>query len=163
MKNVKRMIRFLGAIGVVLLASACSPHFRMSTASDFGVLEDSSPYDFRAATPDGLVIGVRELQFKKRQGELEFWAKAIENELRLDRGYVLLGAKPYRTDSGLQGTQLRFGIDRDGESQEYLVTMFSIEKGKKRRLFIVEVGGREELVKAHRKQIDWSLSGFVAR
>ncbi len=160
---MKRAMKMIVALVGLMLATACSPPFRISTASDFGILEDSHPYDFRAATPDGLVIGVRQLEFKRRQGELEFWVKAIENELRLDRGYSLISARPYRTRSGLEGTQLRFGIDRDGEAQEYLVTVFSVTKGNRLRLFLVEAGGREELVDAHRAQIDWSLSGFVAR
>ncbi len=151
------------AVLALVSSSACSPHFRMSTAQDFGVLEESAPYDFRAATPDGLVLAVREFRFKKSQGKLEFWAKAIENELRLDRGYALLEAQPYRTKGGLEGTQLRFGIDRDGDAHEYIVTVFAVEKGQRLRLYVVEAGGREELVKQHRKQLDWSLSGFEAR
>lgn len=156
-------LRFWAFSLLLAWGSACTPHFKLPTANEFGVLEESQPYDFRAVTPDGLVMAVREFKYAKKQGELPFWVKAIENELRQGRGYALLGEKPVTTRRGLAGTQLRFGIDRDGEASEYIVTVFSVDKGKKLRLYVLEAGGREELVRAHRAQIDWSISEFVGR
>lgn len=145
------------------LGTACSPHFHLPTASDFGVLDESHPYDFRAATPDGLVMAVRELHYENKQGELPFWVKAIKNEVRNERGYSLLEEKDVTTKRGLSGTQLHFGMDREGEPSEYIVTVFALERRKKVRLYVVEAGGSQALMKAHRAQIDWSISEFVAR
>lgn len=163
MNDLTSMFRLLGFSFVVTMSSACAPHFRMPVASDFGVLDESHPYDFRAATPDGLVMAVRELKYEKTQGELPFWVKAIKSAVRDDRGYALLEEKSVVTKRGLSGTQLHFGMDRDGQVNHYIVTVFSVERGKKRRLFVLEAGGRETLMKAHRAQVDWSVSEFVAR
>lgn len=145
------------------LGTACAPHFRIPTASDFGVLEESHPYDFRAVTPEGVVMAVRELHYDKQQGQLAFWIKAIKSEVLHARGYALLEEKSVRTRRGLTGTQLRFGMDREGEPNEYVVTVFAIERRKKMRLYVLEAGGSQSLLQAHRAQIDWSISEFVAR
>src|SRR5690606_5695560 len=137
------------ALVFLVLGSSCAPHFEIFTAKDFGVLPEAYPYDYRATTPDGVVIGVRELKYKKEQGDIEFWAKAVENQLRLDSGYALLETKNVATKKGLSGKQLRFGIDREGVAHRYLVTMFVVKKGKKQRVYVIEAGGREELVRAH--------------
>lgn len=163
MNTLKMEMRFFALSMLILWGAGCAPHFKLPTADDFGVLEDSYPYDFRAVTPDGLVMAVREFKYEKKQGELPFWVKAIVNEVRNDRGYALLEEKSVTTKAGLTGTQLRFGMDRDGEAHEYLVTVFAVDKGKKLRLYVLEAGGREALVKAHRAQIDWSISEFVGR
>jgi hypothetical protein len=151
------------ALALLFLGSSCAPHFEIFTAKDFGVLEESYPYDHRATTPDGVVIGVRELKYKKEQGDLEFWTKAVENQLRLDSGYALLETKDVSTKKGLKGKQLRFGIDREGVAHRYQVTIFVTKRGKKQRVYVIEAGGREELVRRHQAQIDWSIAEFIAR
>lgn len=163
MNTFKMTLRFLALSTLLAWGAACTPHFKLPTADDFGVLAESYPYDFRAVTPDGLVMAVREFKYEKKQGELPFWVKAIENEVRSARGYALLEQKSVTTKGGLTGTQLRFGMDRDGEAHEYIVTVFAVDKGKKLRLYVLEAGGREALVRAHRRQIDWSIDEFVGR
>jgi hypothetical protein len=155
------------SILLLALAGACAPHFEMHTARDFIVLDESDQYDFRATTPDGLVIAVREFDNNRERGELDFWVKAIENQLRLDGGYALLDSKPITTKRGLLGTQLRFGLDREAEAHVYIVTVFVTERGtivgKKSRVYVIEAGGREAHVKRHQAQLDWSVAEFVGR
>lgn len=162
-----KKVPFLVASFCVLLVVGCRPHFEMFAAKDFVVLGESYPYDFRATTPDGLVLAVREFDNSRERGDIEFWVRAIENELRLDKGYALLDKSEVKTKKGLTGTQLRFGLDREEQAHIYIVSVFVTERGtlsgKKSRVYIVEAGGSEALVKQHQKQIDWSLSEFVAR
>jgi hypothetical protein len=108
-------------------------------------------------------MAIRELDYERKQGALPFWVKAVKSEVRNDRGYALLEEKAVATKQGLQGTQLRFGMDRDGDPSEYIVTVFAVERGKKLRLYVLEAGGRVALMDAHRAQINWSVSEFVAR
>ena len=163
MKRFNIRMKTSWALVLLALGSGCAPHFEVFTAKDFGVLPQSYPYDYRATTPDGVVIAVRELKYKNEQGDLEFWAKAVENQLRLDSGYALLETKDVSTKKGLRGRQLRFGIDREGIAHRYLVALFVVKKGKRQRVYVIEAGGREELVRAHQTQIDWSISEFIAR
>lgn len=153
--NSKRRLRLSLFVVVILLATGCQ-HFTMFTAKDFVVLEDSYPYDFRATTPEGLVMGVREFDNSKQHGELKFWTAAIENELRLDHGYALEKTSEITTLQGKKGTQLRFGLDRDDVAHVYVVTVFATDT----RVFVLEAGGTEQLVKKHQAQIDWSISEF---
>lgn len=130
--------------------------FTLFTAKDFVVLDESEPYDFRATTSEGLVMAVRHFDNRSSHGELEFWSTAIENKLRLDQGYALLGRKEVTTLQGHKGVQLRFGLEQDADAQIYLVTIFVTES----EVFVVEAGGAESLVKRHQKQIDWSIQEF---
>lgn len=143
---------------------ACGPHFTITAPQEFVVLTESVPYDFRATTPDGLVLAVREFDNNKERGDVEFWVKAIENELRLDKGYALLGKTAIKTRSGLSGTQMRFGLDRENEAHEYLVVLFVTGKARgKSRVYVVEVGGTSAQVQQSQKAIAWAIAGFDAR
>lgn len=164
---MKTIVHVLGAALLVSCFAGCRPHFEMFTAKDFVVLNESHPYDFRATTPDGLVIAVREFANNEERGDVEFWVRAIENMVRLDKGYALLEKKEVKTKKGLEGTQMRFGLDRESEAHVYIVTIFVTERrtltGKKSRVYVVEAGGTEDLVERHQKQIDWSVAEFIAR
>jgi hypothetical protein len=152
---------------LILGAVGCQPHFHMFTAKDFVALEETYPYEFRAVTADGVVLAVREFENDKERADANFWVRAIENELRLDKGYALLKKSQIKTKSGLTGTQLRFGLDRDQEAHLYTVTVFVTERGtlmgKMSRVYVVESGGEEALVERHAAQLDWSLDEFIAR
>jgi len=131
----------------------------MWAADDFVVLDEHSGYDYRATTPEGLVIAVRDIDNERSHGELPFWTKAIEDELRLDQGYALLDTKSITTRQGHTGTQLRFGLDREGEAHIYIVSIFVTKK----RVFLIEAGGTEAQMKRHHAQIEWSVNEFVIR
>ncbi len=143
-------------LAVALLSGACKD-FTVFTAKDFVVLEDTEPYDFRATTPEGLVIGVREFDNSSQHGELKFWTTAIENKLRLDQGYALEKTTAVTTLQGQEGVQMRFGLDRDDVAHLYIVTVFATDDA----VFVLEAGGTEALVKKHQAQIDWSVSEFL--
>lgn len=164
---MKELIRLALALLALSSVACSSTHFEMFTAKDFVVLDESYPYDFRATTPDGLVLAVREFENDKERGDVAFWVRAIENELRHDKGYALLDKKEVKTKKGLVGTQTYFGLDREDEAHVYLVTVFVTERGtiggRKSRVYIVEAGGTEALVKQHQKQIDWSVAEFLAK
>jgi len=161
---MKKLLSRLAIATAVLSAVACGPHFTISAPQDFVVLEQSVPYDFRATTPDGLVLAVREFENTKEHGDMGFWIKAIENELRLDKGYALLEKTDIKTSSGLSGTQMRFGLDRENEAHEYLVTLFVTGKAKgKSRVYVVEAGGNAAQVEQSRKAIKEAILGFEAR
>lgn len=142
---------------VAALSVGGCKNFTMFTAKDFVVLKDSQPYDFRATTPEGLVMGVREFDNSAQHGELKFWTTAIESELRLDQGYALEKTSEVTTLQGQKGVQMRFGLDRDEVAHVYIVTVFATES----RVFVLEAGGTEALVKKHQAQIDWSVSEFL--
>lgn len=156
---VKTHVRFL-LLALATLAAACGPSFQAATPPGFVELdqdEGDPSYDYRSTTADGLVLAVRELEHEPK-GELSFWVRAIENEMRNRGGYALLESKGVQTTQGLSGQQLRFGHDEGNEPHLYYVTVFVTEK----YIYLLEAGGKKKLVEAHAQQIDAAVQGFRA-
>ena len=97
---MKSLLSHLLVACALLSGTACGPRFQITAPRGFVVLDQSEPYDFRATTPDGLVLAVREFENTKEYGDLSFWVEAIQNELRLDKGYALI------RESDITSTQL---------------------------------------------------------
>lgn len=127
-------------VGVALTFAtlACSP--LMNTPSGF-VEVKGEPYDYRASSADGLVIAVRELDHEPK-GDLAFWVRAVENEMRLGRGYALLDTREVKTSRGLAGKEMRFGHDEGSNPHLYWVAVFVTDT----KLYVIEAGGTKDLV-----------------
>ena len=144
---------------ILLLAlawSGCGHSFEAATPTGFVELEEEQePYDYRATTADGLVLGVTEVDHEP-EGNLEFWSRAIENRMRQRGGYALLGKGVVKNRDGVTGHQLRFGHDQSGKPHLYNVTIFLTES----TIYILEAGGTKELMTRHKQQLDWSVQNF---
>lgn len=150
-------VRLLATLGG-LVSLACGPSFQAATPPGFVAIDQEyTAYDYRATTADGLVIAVREVEHDP-MGDLEFWGRAIENEMRGRGGYALLGTKQVRTSQGLAGKQLRFGHDEGSKPHLYTVTLFITDDW----IYLLEAGGTQELVEKHRQQLDWAVTNFRA-
>jgi len=142
----------------VALTAACAPSFQTTTPPGFVELDrddDDPAYDYRATTADGLVLAVREIDHEPK-GELSFWVRAIENEMRNRGGYALLESKGVQTSQGLNGQQLRFGHDEGSEPHLYYLTVFVTDE----HIYLLEAGGTKKLVEAHQAQIDTAVRTF---
>jgi hypothetical protein len=137
---------------------ACGPSFVVATPPGFVELEDDneqSQYAYRATNADGLVIAVREIEHEP-EGELSFWTRAIENQMRSRGGYALIEQKDVKTLAGLVGKQLIFGHDEENKPNLYYVTVFSNPE----YIYLLEAGGKKELVEAHKAQLKWAVENF---
>jgi hypothetical protein len=161
----------LPAFALVLLsvfAVACGQSFEAKTPAGFVELDETDPaYAYRATTADGLVVAVREVENEPR-GELSFWARAVENELRQRGGYALLAQRDVKTHEGLPGKQLRFGHDEGNQPHEYNVTLFvkdstSMLFWTNSSLYVLEAGGTKELMTRHAKALDDYVTSFHAK
>ncbi|HZO13562.1 MAG TPA: serine/threonine protein kinase [Polyangiaceae bacterium] len=150
MKTYFAMLALFCAVG-------CGPHFEAKTPSGFVELDDdSSAYDYRSTSADGVVMAVRELDHEPK-GEPEFWVTAIKNRMRERGGYALIEQKPVQSADGVKGTQLRFGHDEDsGKPHLYYVTLFVTEDA----LFLLEAGGTKDLMTANAKKLDQAIREF---
>jgi hypothetical protein len=140
----------------VALLPACTHHFDAATPSGFVELEHQDRYDYRATSADGLVIGVRELR-NDPKGELAFWARAVENQLRSRSGYALLDTRDVKSKDGIAGKQLRFGHDEGKTPHLYYVTVFVTPK----RIEVIELGGTRALMLASAGVTDATVAEFV--
>ena len=143
-------------IALAITLSGCGPGFETATPPGFLELEKPGAYDYRATTADGLVIAARELD-NPSQGELSFWSRAIENQLRMSGGYALLETRKVKSRDGVAGTELRFGHDQGDTPHLYYLAVFVTPS----KLCVVEVGGKKELVTQREKEIAWALAQFA--
>jgi hypothetical protein len=151
----------LPAFALVLLSAfavACGQSFEAKTPAGFVELDETDPaYAYRATTADGLVVAVREIDHEP-QGELSFWSRAVENEMRQRGGYALLAQRDVKTRDGLTGKELRFGHDEGNVPHQYNVTLFVTDA----KLYVLEAGGTKELMTQHAKELDDYVTSFRA-
>lgn len=142
-------LAFAGAL--LLLGAGCGKGFEVKTAPGLVELEHQEPdYQFRAISPEGVVLGVRVIDVDK-QGDLEFWTRACTLRIRELDGYALLGAADVRSRDGTPGHELRFGHDEHGKPYLYTLRIF-VRRG---RLYLVESGGLKKEVEHYQGQLDW--------
>lgn len=144
---------------ISLTLIGCGPSFQVATPPGFVELdEDDSSYDYRATTADGLVLSVREIEHEPK-GDLGFWVRAIENELRTRGGYAHLDTVPIKNRQGLEGRQLSFGHDESHRPHLYVLNVFVTDD----YIYLVEAGGSKELCDKHMDQLKWAVQNFQAQ
>ena len=157
MKIRATTLLFVGLLGA--LASGCGRPFVPATPPGFVELEELYVDDeYRAATADGVVLGIRALP-NEPKGDAAFWVRALENRMREVGGYALLEKRAVKDRAGLEGTQLRFGRDEGKTPHIYWVTIFTTDD----RIFLLEAGGVKDEMKRLEPQLDWSVRNFLHR
>ena len=152
--SVRRTLEIVTTALAASLFAACT-NFTAVTPKGFVELDDQELYDYRATTADGLVIGVRELE-NEPQGELDFWARAIENQLRNNGGYALLETREVKSKDGVTGKQFRFGHDEGKTPHLYYLAVWVTPD----TIQILEIGGTKELVTKHAAEVDFAVANF---
>jgi hypothetical protein len=142
-----------------LLLSACGASFHAQTPPGFVELDEKdSAYEYRAITADGLVLAVREIDHEPK-GQLEFWVRAVENQMRQRGGYALIDTREVSCKTGQKGKQLRFGHDEGAKPYLYFVTVFVTPS----TIYVLEAGGTKELMTSHESEVDSSVTEFVIK
>jgi hypothetical protein len=122
-------------LALAVLSTACGP--KLAPPASFGVLA-SGAYDYRAATPRGVVIAARS-ETNKPRANIDFWSRAVDARLWRD-GYAKTSEGPVATDRGLPGLEMRYTREEEGRAYDYVVALFV----KERRVYLVEAAGDEE-------------------
>ena len=143
------LLAFLLFSGLV----ACGKPFDVKTAPGFVPLENQATYDYRATTPEGVVVAVRVVEDEKR-GDLAFWTNALTLQLRDVSGYALLESVDVASRDGTKGRLLKFGHDEADKPYAYWVTIFPAQG----RLFLVEDGGLRETFDRTKPSVEWMLA-----
>lgn len=147
-------------LAAVLLSSvACGRPYAPATPEGFVELDedhyDKSAHEYRASTADGVVLGVRAYE-NDPTVDLALAVRALENRVRLGEGYALLEKKEATARDGTKGTTLRFGHDEPGGAHLYYVTIFVTDDW----VYLVEAGGKKDLVEKAQRSIDWATQNF---
>jgi len=145
-------------LGAALFVGACGRPFDVKTAPGFVPLENQQAYDYRATTPEGVVVAVRVVEDEKR-GDLDFWTQALTLQLRDVSGYALLETKEVASADGTKGKRLVFGHDEDNKPYTYWVTVFPAQG----RLFVVEAGGAKDAFERAKPNVEWMVASVKVR
>ena len=135
----KRAILALSLAGACLVG--CQPPAAMTMPAAFVQVPQSEqgPYIVRAISADGVVLALRE-ETNPANGTLAFWAQAIETKLTQDRGYTLLKAEDFQSQSGRRGRLLHLQHTESGVAYEYMLGVY-VEGAVVR---VAEAAGRQE-------------------
>lgn len=152
------------ATACALGVAACGKPFDVKAAPGFVPLENQYEYDWRATTPEGVVVSVKVIEDEQR-GDLPFWTQAITLQLRDVSGYALLESTDVASLDGTKGRLLKFGHDEDGKPYAYWLAIFPAQG----RLFLVEAGGAKDTFERARPNVEWTMktvrvrcTGFLA-
>ena len=108
--------------------------------------------EFRASSPDGVVVRTRAVKHKPR-ADIAFWAEAVQTHM-LSHGYTLV-----RDEAVPGGRWLEWGIPVGEEDHTYVTLI----RPRGRKLDIVEVAGVSEAFEARRDAIVTGLkAGLTA-
>lgn len=145
---------------ILLLAAAltalagCGRPFVPATPGSFTELNEQRDYDYRAASAEGVVIGIKAYPNDPRV-DLAFAEKAYEQQMR-SSGYALLEKRDVKAISGLAGKQFRFGHDEDKNPHLYYVTLFVTDD----HVFILEAGGLKDNMLRYEAPLGWHIQNF---
>lgn len=161
---MKTKLLLFVAMFAALGTAACGKPFDVKSAPGFVALENQYDYDWRATTPEGVVVSVKVIEDEQR-GDLAFWTQAITLQLRDVSGYALLESADVASLDGTKGRLLKFGHDEDDKPYAYWIAIFPAQG----RLFLVEAGGAKETFERARPNVEWTMktvrvkcSGFLA-
>lgn len=133
---MKNVIAWAILSAASLGTAACGPSVSLHTPPGFAVLEEQKEYVYRATSAEGVVIGVR-AEKNEPKGNLDFWAEALDRQLRRG-GYVPDGAAAeVRSAGGLVGRELRYTRQQNGRPYRFWIAVFVTEN----RVWVVEAGG----------------------
>ncbi len=154
-----RIVRACLLALTTMVSVACGKPFDVRTPREFVELENQEPkFDYRATTPDGVVVAVRAIDAKGR-GNVEFWEHAVKLQMRDVSGYAHLATRDVRSEDGTPGKELHFGHDEDQKPYRYRVALFVAQD----RLFLLEAGGAREAMDRYGTKLDWQVATFRAR
>ena len=147
----------LRALAIVALVGCAHP-VSVTTAAGFVEIDTDLPsWAYRAATADGVVVGVRVVDAS--EGDLAFWTRAVTAELRDGKGYALRDARPLLSQDGVGGTELRFEHDQGGRRFAYWVALFP----RGAELVVAEAGGVEASFERARPSVESMLASVQVR
>lgn len=152
-----RLLSLLMTAAALLALAGCGRPYVAQTPPGFVEFEDRYDGDeYRAATADGVVLGVRAFD-NEPKGGLDFWTRAIQNRLRDQGGYALIGTQKVVDRAGLEGLLMKYGHDEDKTPHVYWIAVYVGDD----RVWVLEAGGTKELVDRQEPQLAWWMTSFL--
>ena len=154
------MRNLLIMLAALLFTSACGPTSTITTPSSFVALSEDSlrwkPYHYKAVSPDGAVIVVREHDNSELHGTLDYWTEALRRQVEADKGYTLKETAEV-TAGGLVGTRLYFEALYAGEDYRYDVALFVTPE----LILTVEVGASAAQYERYQEEFEAAMGSLT--
>ena len=128
---VNRYLKF--AMILLILLSACGPHYQMQAPTGFVKYEKRSKFEY--ITANGVRMKAREAK-NYPKADLPFWIDALKRH-EAARGYILKEDKCFQTAKGLAGCTAEFVLPLGAEDWTLSVSLFVVDD----RIVIVEAAG----------------------
>lgn len=154
------MIRYalVAAVLAATLATTGCQASRLTLPENYLRLESPGyPYADRAVSADGVYLAVRKSQ-PAQGGNLEFWTKAVRNELA-GQGYLLTGERKVASADDVSGSQMDFTYTNEGREFGYTVAVWVDAD----RVIVAEAGGPKTAFDADRPRLDAALAAVKLR
>ncbi|MBN1797698.1 MAG: hypothetical protein JW822_03915 [Spirochaetales bacterium] len=150
-----RYITLLGAL--IVLLSACSD-FKIEKPDGFARVE-MSYYDahdilYKAVSPEGILFKVKKVENYPPM-ELDFWAKALSNQLQKE-GYTLIGEEQRFETDKREGVYFKWGLPYGNASYIYLTAVIVCDN----EILIIEVAGEQSIFKDYEDTIILSMQSI---
>lgn len=153
-----RPLAQIALVALLLVLTGCGRPFDVKTAPGFVELEHQRVYDYRATSPEGVVVGIRVIEDEDR-GDLAFWTQALTLHLRDASGYALLETTDIASRDGTKGKLLELGRDEGDRPFVFWVAVFLAQK----KLFLVEAGGPKDVFDRAKPSVEWMLASVRVR
>jgi hypothetical protein len=142
------------ALGLALLANACTPAVKLDAPPGFGKMTAESGYDYRAVNAHGVVVAARR-EPNDLHGDTSFWADSLEEKLS-HAGYEKDSASEVDTKVGKAKMQ-KYTAKRDGRDMTYWLLVVSNEKS----VLVVEAGGDKETFDKAAPQVEATMKSVA--
>ena len=152
-RHVLLFIRICLLSLAISLFFSCTP-FKAEIPDIFAFSESRGKLEIYS--PDGLKITVR-AEKNTPQKEGEFWAGALENQLK-KKGYLLEKQECF-SSTNLSGISLLWVVPFGHEYYNYMTSLAV----KGRKIYIMEAAGEQKLFKRYEKEIAGILSSLAAK
>lgn len=141
-----------GLLGLLALASACTPRHNLTLPGEFARYEHGDPN--RWVTSEGVVLRAREVDDPPK-ATLAFWTEALVHHLER-RGYRVSAPATFRTTGGVEAQRVD-AITHRGAEDWLLVTAIFVVGG---RLLLVEATGPWTQLHPMDASLQRALAGF---
>ncbi|MFO0760543.1 MAG: serine/threonine protein kinase [Byssovorax sp.] len=146
------------SLGAALLAGCTPPPAaHLTTPDGFAALDKQTDYVYRAASAEGVVVAIR-TEENRPKSTLDFWAGALDQQLRQTRYMPDGQASDVKAQGGLAGKQLRYTRDDGGRTYRFWMTVFVTAD----RVWVIEAGGdKERFTGAAEERVKKAIDSFA--
>jgi hypothetical protein len=160
-------IALLGSVLTTIAFTTSCDSFKPNTPEGFVAFEDitakhwwqthdtRSGYDYRAITPDGVVLAIRRFE-NDPKASIAYWSEAVQQRLRANGSYRVDSERDLSNHQGIPGHELTLKLGEGAAEQIYRVSL--IEHGK--WIYVLESGGSSAKVAQRTAAIDQAVQGI---